>query len=106
MIRFVTQVSHHRQLLGLHLCGNLLQHFGPGNLVRQGSDDNIAIFNAVDRTHAHRAATALVDLQQFRTRGDDLGFSGIVRPLDMLAELFDGGLWLIKQTYTGTGNFT
>ena len=35
MIRFVTQVYHHWQLLLLHLCGNLLEHLGAGNLIGQ-----------------------------------------------------------------------
>ncbi|MNJ24691.1 hypothetical protein D3C77_191150 [compost metagenome] len=105
VVRLVAQVGDHRQLLGLHLCGDLLQHLGPGDLVRQRGDDDIAVLDAIHRAHAHRTTAAFVDFQQLGARGDDLGFGRVVRALDMLAKLLDRGLGLIEQTHAGRGDF-
>ncbi|RMR97574.1 hypothetical protein ALP75_200059 [Pseudomonas syringae pv. actinidiae] len=105
VVRLVTQVGHHRQLLGLHLRGDLLQHLGTGNLMRQRRDDDIAVFNAVHGTHAYRTTTGFIDFQQVGTRRDDLGFSRIIRPQNMLAQLGNRGLGLVKQMHAGPGDF-
>ncbi|MNO72104.1 hypothetical protein D3C76_630390 [compost metagenome] len=106
VVRLVTQVGHHRQLLGLHLCGDLLQHLGPGDLMRQCGDHHVAIFDAINGTHADRAAAAFVDLQDLGAGRDDFGFGRVVRALDMLAQLLDGSLGLVQQAHAGTGHFT
>jgi hypothetical protein len=45
VVGLVAQVGDHRQLLGLHLRGDLLQHLGPGDLVRQRGDDDVAVLD-------------------------------------------------------------
>ncbi|KPB79626.1 Uncharacterized protein AC506_0820 [Pseudomonas syringae pv. maculicola str. M6] len=105
VVRLVTQVGNHRQFLGLHLRGDLLQHLGTGNLMRQRRDDDIAIFDAVHGTHTHRTTTGFIDFQQVGTRRDDLGFGRIIRPQNMLAQLWNRGLGLVEQMHAGAGNF-
>ncbi|MCY1433779.1 hypothetical protein D9M71_498170 [compost metagenome] len=79
VVRFIAQVRHHRQLLGLHLAGDLFQHLGAGHLVRQRGDHDVAVFHAVHGAHAHRATAGFVDLHQFGARGDDFRLGGEVR---------------------------
>ncbi|MNO50274.1 hypothetical protein D3C76_406450 [compost metagenome] len=74
--------------------------------MRQGGDDNIAIFDAIYRTHPHRTFATFVDFQQLGAWCDDFRFGGVIRPLDMLAELLDRRLGLIEQAHASTGNFT
>ncbi len=105
VVRLVAQVGDHRQLLGLHLRGDLLQHLGSGDLVRQRGDHDIAVFHAVYGTHAHRTTAGFVDLQQVGLGRDDLGFGGEVRALDVLAELLDRGARLIEQAHAGRRHF-
>ena len=48
MVRFVAQVHHHGQFLSLHLIGNLLENLGPGDLVGQGGDHDVAFAGQLD----------------------------------------------------------
>ncbi|MCY1507074.1 hypothetical protein D9M68_413400 [compost metagenome] len=105
VVRLVAQVGDHRQLLRLHLAGDLLQHLGPGDLVRQRGDHDVAVLDAINGAHAHRAAAALVDLQQFGAGGDDFRLGGEVRAEDMLAELLHRGVRLVQQAHAGGGHF-
>ena len=102
VVRFVAQVVHHRQLFIAHLGGNLLQHLRTGHLVRQRGDHHGAILFIPHRAHAHGATAVLVDFADFRTRGDDLGFGRIVRPLHDLQQIVQRGFWLLNQ---GDGRF-
>ncbi len=106
VIGLIAQVSDHRQLLGLHLCGNLLQYLGAGHLVRQRRDDDIAILDPVHCTHANRTAPAFIHLEDVGPRRDDLCLGRVIGPLNVLAQLLDGGLWLVEQTHAGTGHLT
>ena len=105
VIGFIAQIGDHRQLLVLHLRGNLLQHLGARHLMRQRSNHDLTVFLAPHRTTAHRAAAAGVHLQQVFPRGDDLGFSGEVRPLNMLQNLVQSGTRIVQQTNTGRSHF-
>ncbi len=106
VVRLVTQVGHHGQLLGLHLGGDLLQHLGTGDLVRQCGDDHVAVFTAVDGTHAHRAAPGLVDFAQVGGWRDDLGFGGEVRTRHMLEEFGNPGDGIVQQAHAGSRHLT
>ncbi|MNG96815.1 hypothetical protein D3C79_558980 [compost metagenome] len=53
VIGFITQIFNHRQLFGAHLAGNLLQHLGAGNLVRQGGNHRAAVFFLPNGAHTH-----------------------------------------------------
>ena len=105
VVRLVAQVGHHRQLLGLHLPGDLFQHLGTGHLVRQGVDDDVAVLDAVHRAHAHRTAAGLVDLLQVGARGDDLGFGGEVRARHVFAQFGDRRARLVEQAHAGRRDF-
>jgi hypothetical protein len=94
-----------RRRLGLHQRGDLLQHLGPGDLVRQRGDDDVAVLDVVHGAHAHRALAGFVHFQQVGARGDDFRFGRVVRALDVLAELLDRGLGLIEQAHAGAGDF-
>ena len=47
MVRLVTQIRHHRQLAGLHLRRDLLQHLGARNLIRQRVNHDRTVFDRV-----------------------------------------------------------
>ncbi|MNT00146.1 hypothetical protein D3C72_1345660 [compost metagenome] len=108
VVRFVAQVSDLRgfRRLGLHQRGDLLQHFGPGHLMRQRGDDDVAVLDVVHGAHAHRALAGFVHLQQVGARRDDFRFGRIVRALNVFAELFDRGFRLIEQAHASGGDFT
>ncbi|MNB94408.1 hypothetical protein D3C75_415590 [compost metagenome] len=107
VVGFVTQVGNLRRLgrLGLHHRGDLLQHLGARDLMRQRGDDDVAVFDVIHGAHAHRTATGFVDFQQVGARGDDFRFGRVVRALDVFTELFDRGLGLIEQTHARRGDF-
>ena len=105
VVRLVAQVGDHRQLLGLHLRGDLLQHLGTGNLMRQRGDHDVAVLDAVHGAHAHRALAGFVDFQQVAARGDDLRLGRIIRAEHVFAELLDRGIRLIEQAHAGRGDF-
>ncbi len=105
VIGLIAQVSDHRQFLGLHLSGDLLQHLGSGNLMRERGDHDVAVLDTVNGPHAHGTSTCLIDLQQIRTRRDDLRLGREIRPKHMLAELLDAGARLVKQAYAGGRHF-
>ena len=105
MVRLVFQINHHRQLLFLHLCSNLLKDLGTGNLIRQCSNDNLAIFFHVGRAGLHGSATSAVHFFNFRPRGDDFRFSGKIRTLDVLANVLQRCFGIIEQMDKRLGNF-
>ncbi len=97
VVGFVAQVVHHWQLFIAHLGGDLFQHFRAGDLVWQRSDHHRAVLFRPHRTHAHGAATVLVDFADLRAGGDDLRFGRIVRPLDDIQQLVQRGFRLLNQ---------
>ncbi len=101
VVGFVAQVLDHRQFLGLHLLGDLLQHLGRRYLVGQGGDDDLAVFLFPDRAHLDRAGAGFVHLQQFVRGGDDFRVGREIRAPDVLAELGDGRLGLLQQPDAG-----
>ena len=62
MVSFITQVNQHRQLFGMHLLSNLLQHFGGRSLMRQRSDNNFTPLHRVHGTGFDAAASGFVNL--------------------------------------------
>lgn len=70
VVRLIAQVSHLRRFrrLCLHHRSNLLQDLGPGNLVWQRGDDDVAVFDVIHGAHTHRTAAAFVDFQQIGAR--------------------------------------
>ncbi len=104
VIRLIAQVGYQRQLLGLHLRGDLLQHLGPGHLMRQCGDDDIAVIAAPDRAAADRTAPGGVEIQQLAARGDDFRLGGEVRALDMLHQLVQPRPGIIQQAHAGGGH--
>ncbi len=105
VIRLVTQVVHHRQLFIAHLGSDLLQHPRPGNLVRQGGNHHRTVLFFPHRAHAHGAATVLVNFADLSPGGDDLCFGRVVRPLDDIQQLIEGGLRLVDERNGRLGHF-
>ena len=105
MVGFIAQVGHQRQLLGLHLRGDLLHHPGAGDLVRQRGNDDIAILPRPDRATTHRPAAGGVEIQQLPARRDDFRFGREVRALDMLHQFIQAGARLVQQAHTGRRHF-
>jgi hypothetical protein len=105
MIRLVAQVFHHRQLLGLHLAGDLLEDTGGRGLVWQGGDHDVTVFRLPHRPHPDRAVACLVQFQQFFARGDDFRFGGKIRALDVFAQLRHRGFRLVEQPQAGGHHF-
>ena len=105
MIRFIAQVCHHGQLLGLHLLGNLLQHPVSGDLVGQISDHHFAILAHPACAHPQRTSPGLVHLAQVFAGSDDFSPGREVRSFDVFAQLIHGRIGLIQQTNTGGCDF-
>ena len=105
VVGFIAQVGDQRQFFRLHLSGNLLQNFGTGHLMRQCGNDDIAIFNGIDRAHFHTATAITVDFAQVVARRDDFCLSREIGRGYVLAQGFDAGLRIIQQMNTGAGDF-
>ena len=105
MIRFIPEVFHHGQLLAPHLAGDLLQHARWRHLVGQSGNHDLSILLFPGRPHFDRAITGLVNPRQIIPRRNDLRPGGVIGPLDVLAELLDGGGWLFDQANACTDDF-
>jgi hypothetical protein len=99
VVGLVAQVGDPGQLLGLHLLGDLRQHLGAGDLVRQRRHHDVAILDLVDRAHAEAAATGGVHLDQLVARRDDLGGGGEVRTGHELAQFIQRDAGVLQQRH-------
>ena len=106
VIRFVAQVVYHRQLFIAHLSGDLLQHFCPGNLMRQRGNHHRAVFFRPYRTHTYGAASVFVNLTNFRARSNDLRFGRVIRPLHDIQQLIQRRFRLLNQSNRCFCHFT
>ena len=106
VIRFVAQVIHHRQLFIAHLGGDLLQHAGAGNLMRQGADHHRAVFFRPHRAHTHRTAAILVDFTDLGAGGNDFRFGRIIRPLYDIQQIVERRLRFFNQGNGRLSDFT
>ena len=97
VIRFVAQVVYHRQLFIAHLSGDLLQHFCPGNLMRQCGNHHRAVFFRPYRTHTYGATSVFVNLTNLCPRGNDLRFGRVIRPLHDIQQLIQRRFRLLNQ---------
>ena len=106
VIALVAQILEHRQFLGSHLIGDLLDDLGRRHLVRQRGDDHIAVLAGVDAAHAHRTIAGFVHADQIGTRGDDLGHRRVVRAAHVFAQIGRGGVRIVQQPDAGAQHFT
>ncbi len=104
VIRLVAQVGHHGQLLGGHLPGDLLEDLGARGLVRQGCDDDLAVFQRPDGALLDRALAGLVDFADLIAGRDDLGVGRVVRSLDVGHQGIEPGLGVIEQLGAGVSH--
>ena len=101
VVGLVAQVFHHRQLLGPHLRGDLLEQLRAGHLVRQLRHDDLAVLDLVAATCAESAVPGLVDARQVLARRNDLGAGRKIRSLHVLEQLRDRRLRIIEQAHAG-----
>ncbi len=101
VVGLVAQVLDHRQLLGAHLRGDLLEDLGRADLVRQRGDDDVAVLALVHRAGAQRAAAGGVDREQLLARSDDLRRGRVIRPQHVLAQVGDTGIRIVQQADAG-----
>ncbi len=66
MIGLIAQITDHRQFFRLHLRSDLLHDTGTGSLVRQCGDNDITVFQMIDRTRSNGASTLFIDLADIR----------------------------------------
>jgi len=97
VVRLVAQVLHHRQFLGRHLRGDLLEHLRARRLERQLVDHDLAVLDRIARAQPQRSATALVDLHNLVAARDELAAGREVGALDVLHQLRERRLGLVEQ---------
>ena len=105
MVGFVTQIADHGQLFLVHLIGDLFQHLGPGNLIRQRGHHNIAIFAFVHCSLLQRAFALGIHANDVVDRGDHFRFGREIRALDVLHQVIQRGAGIFQQVNTGIGHF-
>ncbi len=76
VVGLIAQVFDHRQFLGAHLLGDLLEDLGAGGLPRQRPDDDAIVLDAVGGPGAETAGALVVDRRDLGARRDDLGPGG------------------------------
>ena len=87
VIRLIAKILHHRQFLGSHLRGDLFEHLGRRDLVRQSRDDDVAVLFFPHGAHLDRTISGLVHLQQFIAGRNDLRVGRVVRSEHVLAQV-------------------
>ena len=97
MVRFIAQIGHHGQFLGLHLLRYLLQHFGARHLVRQCIDHQIPTLLLPYCPHTQGTTAALIHGQNVFPGGDDFRICREIRRQYMFAELSQRGLGRLQQ---------
>ncbi len=105
MIGLVTQVLDERQLLVAHLRRDLLEYLAAGNLVRQRTDDDVAVLLPVRGAQSQRSVAAIVDLLDIASRRYELAARRKVRSLDVFHDLRDGRFRVVDQVHERTGDF-
>src|SRR5579862_3947241 len=84
MIGLIAQVLHHRQLLGAHLLGDLLDDLGGRDLPGEGIDDHVALLDDIRGAGLEAADALVVELLQIGARRDDFRAGGQIGPFDEL----------------------
>ena len=105
MVRLVTQVFDHRQLLREHLLRDLFEHLRAGNLIRESGHHDRAVVALVPRAQSHTARSAFVHREEVLARGDDLGLGRKVRTEYVLAEVCDRRLRFVNEPHAGGDDF-
>ncbi len=101
VIGFVTQVRDHRQLLCLHLLGDLLQHARARDLVRQRGDHDVPLLALPHGARAQTATTARIHRLQLVAWRDDFGLGGVIGTLHPLAQFLEAAAGLVQQLDAG-----
>ena len=86
VVGLIAQVVDHRQFLGAHLLGDLLEDLGTAGLPRHRFDDDVIVLDAVSGAGAETAGAVVVDRRDLGARRDDLGAGGQVRSRHELHE--------------------
>ena len=98
VIRFIAQIGDHRQLLGLHLLGDLFQDLRARGLERQSRHHDVTLLELPNGPEPQTSSPRGVELSDLRGGGNDFSIRREIRPFDNLAELRERGLGRFEQT--------